>query len=115
MQLIEKTYNYTGIEKYTRLNFTEDTIGYSQNKSQVSFVLLAYGNLADSRTLVQQLLACLNFTLGSEDLFCWYKQKKLFLWTMLATQAAENHGDKWCISLYLQSEIYTSIPHWTHS
>ena len=27
----------------------------------------------------QQLLACLNFTLDSEDLFCWYKQKKWFL------------------------------------
>ena len=39
-----------------------------------SSVLLAYGSLAaSSRTLLQQLLACLNFTLGSEDLFCWYK------------------------------------------
>ena len=34
-----------------------------------SFVLLAYGNLADSRTLLQQFLACLNFTLDYEDLF----------------------------------------------
>ena len=41
-----------------------------------SFVLLAYASLAASRTLLQQLLACLNFTLDSEDLFCWYKQKK---------------------------------------
>ena len=32
-----------------------------------SFVLLAYANLAASRTLLQQLLACLNFTLESED------------------------------------------------
>ena len=38
-----------------------------------SFVLLAYASLAASRTLLQQLLACLNFTLDSEDLFCWYK------------------------------------------
>ena len=37
-----------------------------------SFVLLAYASLAASRTLLQQLLACLNFTLYSEDLFCWY-------------------------------------------
>ena len=46
------------------------------------FYLVGYANLADSRTLLQQLLACLNFPLGSEDLFCWYKQKKLFyeLW-----------------------------------
>ena len=41
-----------------------------------SFGLVAYGSLRDSRTLFQQLLACLNFTLDSEDLFCWCKQKK---------------------------------------
>ena len=35
-----------------------------------SFVLLAYTSLAASRTLLQRLLACLNFTLDSEDLFC---------------------------------------------
>ena len=27
-------------------------------------------------TFLQRLLACLNFTLNSEDLFCCYKQKK---------------------------------------
>ena len=32
-----------------------------------SFVLLAYATLAASRTLLQRLLACLNFTLESED------------------------------------------------
>ena len=35
-----------------------------------SFVLLAYASLAASRTHLQRLLACLNFTLDSEDLFC---------------------------------------------
>ena len=47
-----------------------------------SFVLLAYASLAASRTFLQQLLACLNFTLDSEDLFCWCKQKNDFyeLW-----------------------------------
>ena len=39
-----------------------------------SFVLLAYASLAASRTLLQGLLACLNFTLDSEDLFCWYER-----------------------------------------
>ena len=38
-----------------------------------SLVLIAYASLAASRTLLQQLLACLNFVLDSEDLFCWYK------------------------------------------
>ena len=41
-----------------------------------SFALVAYGSLAASRTLSLQLLTCLNFTLDSEVLFCWYKQKK---------------------------------------
>ena len=41
-----------------------------------SFVLVAYARLATSRTLLEQLLACLNFTLYLEDLFCWCKQKK---------------------------------------
>ena len=36
-----------------------------------SFVLLAYAILAASRTLLQRLLACLNFTLESEDLSFW--------------------------------------------
>ena len=40
------------------------------------FVLVAYSSLAASRTLLQRLLTYLNFTLDSEDLFCWYKQKK---------------------------------------
>ena len=41
-----------------------------------TFVLVAYASLAASRTLLQRLLACLNLTLDSEDLFCCYKQKK---------------------------------------
>ena len=32
-----------------------------------SFVLLAYTSLTASRTLLQQLLACLNFTFETED------------------------------------------------
>ena len=38
-----------------------------------SFVLLVYAKLAASRTLLQRLLACLNLTLDSEDLFFCYK------------------------------------------
>ena len=38
-----------------------------------SFVILAYANLAASRTLLQRLLACLNFPLEAEDLSFWYK------------------------------------------
>ena len=35
-----------------------------------------------------------DFTLNSEDFFCWYKQKKQFLQTMAAAQAAENHREE---------------------
>ena len=45
-------------------------------KGMDSFVLVAYASLAASRTLLQRLLVSLNFTLDSEDLFCWYKRKK---------------------------------------
>ena len=51
-----------------------------------SIVLVAYASLTASITLLQQLLAYVNFTLDSEDLFCCYKQKKWFLWTMAAAK-----------------------------
>ena len=54
-----------------------------------SFVLLAYANLAASRTLLQQL-----------------KWKKWFLWTVATTQAAENHGDDLGLTWYPYSEGY---------
>ena len=48
-----------------------------QNSQQPTFwevvdscFLLAYASLTALRTLLQQLLACLNFTLDSDDLFC---------------------------------------------
>ena len=40
-----------------------------------SFILLAYAGLAASRTPLQRLLSCLNFTLESEDFSLWYQQK----------------------------------------
>ena len=80
-----------------------------------SFVLLAYASLTASWTLLLQLLACLNFTLDSEDFFCWCKQQKWFLWTMATGQAAENHGDEWGMTWYLRWGIYTSTPDRTQS
>ena len=80
-----------------------------------SFVLAAYASLTASRTLLQQLLACLNFTLDSEDFFCWYKWTKWFLWHMEAAKADENHGNEWGLTWYLQWGIHKSIPTWTHS
>ena len=78
-----------------------------------SFVSLAYGSLAASRTLLQQLLACLNFTLDLEDLFCWYKRKKISM----------NYGTRtsswkplrwWGLTWYLQWGVSTSVSTRTH-
>ena len=58
--------------------------------------------LAASRTVLQWLLAWLNFTLDKEDLFCCYKWKcwKPRRWMWLA-QAPEKHGDEWGLTIYL--------------
>ena len=40
------------------------------------FVLLTQATLAASQALLQQLLACQNFTLDTEVLFYWYKRTK---------------------------------------
>ena len=34
---------------------------------------------------------------------------------MAATEVAENHGDVWGLTWYLQCDIYTSVPTWSHS
>ena len=65
----------------------EDFLSSSQN----TFVYLY---------ILQWLLACLNFTVESEDLSFWYKWKKWFLWTMAALQEAENHEDEWGLIWY---------------
>ena len=59
--------------RYSRFTFIENTISNSPEVTRASlwevmdsFVLLAYTSLAASRTLLQRLLACLNFTLESE-------------------------------------------------
>ena len=75
-----------------------------------SFVLLADASLAASRIHLQQLLAFLNFTLESEDLSFWYKQKKWFLWTMAAAQEAENHGDEAWPDIFYEGYIHQFQP-----
>ena len=62
-----------------------------------SFGLVAYANLAASRTLLQPQLACLNFTLDSEDLLCWYKwvwQQHKQLKTMEISEAWRDNYDE---------------------
>ena len=72
-----------------------------------SFVIVS---LAASRTLLQRLLAELYFRFRR---FCsaGTNKKKLFLWTMVAAQAADG---AWC-NIYSEGYIpYTSIPTWTY-
>ena len=71
-----------------------------------SFVLLAYARLAASRTFSQRLLACLNFTLDSEDLFCWCKWKKWFLWTMATAQAVFSI---WCVRSHAHTPAHAAL------
>ena len=63
----------------TLLATGKNSQGPSLCKVIKSSVLAAYASLTASRTILQQLLACLNFNqnLDSKDLFCWYKQKKV--------------------------------------
>ena len=65
------------------------------------FVLVASASLAAWRTILHQLLACVNFTLNSK-IYSVGKNKKRFIWTMAAAKAAENHGVEWDLTWYLQ-------------
>ena len=62
-----------------------------------SFILLAYVSLPASKTLLQQLLVCMNFTLDSEDLSFWYKQKNDFygLWQKHKQLKTIEVGEAW--------------------
>ena len=61
------------IPKLSRLEFLEKFLANNFTLSDaklMDFCLVAYASLAAPRTLLQQLLASLNFTLDSEDSFC---------------------------------------------
>ena len=55
----------------TLLTICQNSLELSFWEVMDSFVVLAYVSLAASRTFLQRLLACLNFTLDSEDLSFW--------------------------------------------
>ena len=68
-----------------------------------SFLLVAYAGLAASITFLQQLLACLNFSLDSKDLFFGtneridfyelWKQHKLLKTTGMGEAEPDNYGE----------------------
>ena len=59
----------------------------------IDFCFISIWNFSIFKNPFVTIMACPNFPLDSEDLFCLCNRKKLFLGTMAAAQAAENHGD----------------------
>ena len=80
-----------------------------------SFVLLAYASLAASRTLLQRLLACLNFTLESEDLSFWYKQKSNLyeLWQQHKQLKTREMSEAWP-DIFYEGYMHQFQPEPTH-
>ena len=80
-----------------------------------SFILLAYASLAASRTLLQLLLACLNFALDSEDLSCWNKQKSAFyeLWQQHKQLKNMDMSEAW-LDTYDEGYIHQFQPETIH-
>ena len=71
---------------YSRFIFIESTISNFPKVSRAQFLesdglfcfiskFASYASLAASRSLLQRLIACVNFPLDSKYFFCWYKQK----------------------------------------
>ena len=72
-----------------------------------SFVLVAYASLATSRTLLQRLLACLNFELEILKIyFVGTNEKKKKIISAMAAGEAENHRDEWGVTWYLRWGIF---------
>ena len=80
-----------------------------------SFVLLAYASVAAWRTLLQRLLACLNFTLEAEDLSFWYKQKSDFyeLWQQHKQLKTMEMSEAWR-DTFDERYIHRFLPEPTH-
>ena len=107
--------------RYNRFTFAENNIGNLPKVPMLTFLgsdglLLAYESFAALRALLQLLLACVNCNFRFRRFILLVQmKKKWFLWTMAVAQAAENHGDDWGLTWYLQWGIYTSILTLTHS
>ena len=96
----EKTSAPLNKEVNSRFTFAKNSFSNSPKVTQVKFresdryfwfiSVFTFDSLKNY--FLQQSLACLNFTLDVEDLFCWYKRKKWFLWAIAAAQTAEKDG-----------------------
>ena len=76
-----------------------------------SFVLLAHASLAASRTLLQQLLACLNLNLDSKDLFSCYNILLFFeLWQQRKQLKSIELSEVWP-DIYDESGLEKNVDH----
>ena len=78
------------------MTFVENTVSNLLKVTRAKFLgsdsISKFGSFKKAFWTITSLL---NFTVDSEDLFCFYKWKKWFLWAMSVVQVAENHGDRW--------------------
>ena len=124
LEIIKKTTFLEVIDKPIIYKFFKD---FTNHRKKTILAVDLYPTLLNTRSTnetfqqsgkqdsFRHVLKSLNFTLDSEDLLYWCKQKKWFLWTMTAAQATKNHEDDWSLTWYLRWGIYTSVPTWTHS
>ena len=75
---------------------------------------ISIASLAASRTLLQQLLPCLNFTVDPEDLPFWNKQKKVL---SMNYGSSTNSWEPWSeasLDILYGGNIHQSQPEPTH-
>ena len=79
------------------------------------FFFSAYASLAGWRTLLQRLLACLNFILDSEDLFCCKNEKSDFyeLWQQHKQLETMEMNEAW-LDIHYEEYIYQFQPEPSH-
>ena len=104
----------------SNFTFVENAIRNSPKAARVKFLesdslscFISIKNFGSFRNTFAANTSLFKFHSLADDLFCYCKRSKWFLWAMTAAQAAENHGHVWDFT-WLRWGIYTSIPTWTH-
>ena len=108
--------------RYSGFTFVENTISNSPNVPRAKFLgsngvfcfssIYKFGSFKNRFAMITGLSEL--YFRSKKDLSFWHKRKKWFLWTIEATQEAENHGDEWGLIWSFLWGIYTSTPTWTH-
>ena len=97
--------------RYSRFTFVENTISNSPNVPSAKFlesdglfcfsIICKFGSFSNPFATITSL---------SE---LYFRFRRFILWTIAASQAAENHGDEWGLTWYLRWGIYIYI--YTHT